>query len=205
MFRVRKPVDIRTVEAAVEVARDASSLARESIEQGNDSTKAALHLAELALGQTGHVLNVIDVLRKKIESMPGGEVLTGDELQAFAENVPQWNITSGIVDGRAVKVYQRTIHTDELVPERRRGGTLERETYLRLADVEHSDFGLAQIFGTYSFSGDAINGTHYSIKIHSENPGPITYNDLGIVTDAEAYLVSAGYIQEPELQPLPAW
>ncbi len=186
---------------AIEVAQQATEVAEEAIAQKKEYSDTVLEIAKLAMQQTDRAvqqadqaLNLARLLRMKLETTPNQDVLSADELRAFAEATPQWTVTAGIADGKPVKVYKRNINEEELVLERRAGGELERDTYLSLADVEHSDFCLASIFDTYSFDGDYINGRNYQIRIYSEEPGPITYGDFVRVLDAEAYLKDAGYL-----------
>jgi hypothetical protein len=129
--------------------------------------------------------------------------LSSAELNILAEQVPEWDISYGVANGVSYKSYSRVIWERDLVPDRRTGGELAHDTYLSLADYDHTDLGLAQIFGTYSFSGDAIRSRddHYRISIQAENPGPITYDDFAMVVDAEAYLVEQGYLLPKEDRP----
>jgi hypothetical protein len=170
------------IEAALGLASEATKIARE------------------AVAATSGAMALIETLGRKIDALPLSEVLSSDELAEFARVLPQWRVTCGVADGTSYKSYRRHITEDELTPERQESGALSRDTYLTLADGEYSDYDLAKIFDTYSYSGTAYGGGGYAIEIFSTKPGPITYEDFARVLDAEAYLVSAGYIRPVETE-----
>jgi len=180
---------------AVDLAEDMAGIARDALEVAETTNNGLLELTRDSVAAASGAIAVAELMRNKLAQMPHGEVLNADELQAFAEAFPQWSVTAGMFDGRAVKTYQRIITAEELPEERRSGGPRERETYLSLADYEYSDSGLAGIFGSYGISGDYMNGKYYVVAIHSDEVGPITYADFDRVMQAEDYLHNAGYVQ----------
>jgi len=204
--------DRRVTKRAVEVAEEIMDAWREDMDRMNNITNEAIGLADEANNRSEELLNIghkvldfvdrqktiIDFLwEKSRQTGRHTEALTGDELQRFAEAVPQWRISSTVADGRARKVYGRTIDQHELVAERRIGGPLEHDTYLNFADGEHTDIGLSKIFDSYYIDGNYWNGKYFELSIEAGEAGPITYGDLAKVLDAEEYLVTAGYILPP--------
>ncbi len=173
---------------AIGVARDALDVTREITSEAVDITKRSVATASGAVA-------LAEALSEKLSSMPHNEVLSADELETFAQAFPNWSVTSGIANGKAVKTYQRTITARELPKERREGGQLAHETYLRLADTDHSDMGLAEVFGAYHVEGDYVNGRYYVVSVRSDENGPITYDDFSRVVQAEDYLLTQGYIK----------
>lgn len=191
---------------AIEVMGETREFAAELVETTERATDTAIEALAIARERAAYASGVI-ALAKAVGERVGveraTEVLSGAELQAFAEAFPQWSVSTGFANGNAIKTYHRTIAADELPPERRRGGEREHETYLALADYEHSDLGLAQIFDTYGFMGNYVNGKFYEISFSSMEQGPITYGDFARVLDAESYFIQEGYVvpvesQEPE-------
>ncbi len=188
---------------AIETTRETRKLGADLLDITERATDQAVEALAIARERSAYASGVI-ALAKAVGERAGveraTEVLSGDELQAFAEAVPQWSVSTGFANGNALKTYKRIISEDELPVERRRGGGRERETYLSLADYEHSDYGLAKIFDTYGFMGDYVNGKYYELSFSSQEQGPITYEDFVRVLDAESYLISEGYIVPLELQ-----
>ncbi len=182
---------------AIDALRDSNELHVELVDQIERTTDVAMDALAFAGERAAYASGVI-ALAKAVYERAGvdsvTEVIGGDELQAFAEAFPQWSVSTGFSDGHALKTYSRTISTEELPPERQRGGELERDTYLSLADYQNSDYGLAKIFDTYGFLGNYVNGKFYEISIRSMEQGPITYRDFARVLDAESYLINKGYV-----------
>lgn len=204
MFKRRQRFDAEVAEETIELVRSAIETVHEVQEvahEAHEVTERAIVVVDealtLAMERRAYASGVV-ALAGAIAERAGVEAhtiaMSGEELQAFAEAFPQWTVSTGFTEGHAVKTYSRVISAEELPVERRRGGEKERETYLSLADYEHSDLGLAQIFDTFGFTGDYWNGEFYKISISSMEQGPITYDDFARVIDAECYLVAEGYV-----------
>jgi hypothetical protein len=159
-------------------------------------------MLERSVNNGEEALDLANYFRNKLESLGLVEILSEEDLKAFAKAFPHWSVSVGIANGEAVKTYSRTIVRREMPIERRSGGTKEHDTYLRLADAEHSDLGLEEILGGYS--GDYFNGKYYVISSNSTETGPLNYGDVQRVKQAEDYLIAEGYIIKSDQEPAAA-
>lgn len=151
-------------------------------------------IIDRSLAVASGALVLAQAFHGKLESLGINKVLTGEDLEEFAGRYPQWTVSSGITNGEATKVYQRVITSKELPRDRREGGLRQHDTYLSLADPEHSDMGLAQVFGDSVFDGEYVNKMHYVISFCSTANGPVDFGDVRRVADAERYLVENEYL-----------
>lgn len=170
-------------------------------------------LAQENAALTGEVQNLreqvtdcTEVAKIGAYAMAESLVPSADDLKKLAKDFPNWSIKWGMVEDdfggvKVVKTFERNIR--DLRPELHE----DRDTYLRLADIEYFDLDLIDVFkktcadprtyihgdGTYYGKADGgFNGGVISIGVEGETS--LTKLDLIRVEAAEQYLVSANIV-----------
>ncbi len=174
---------IDTTTNMTRIANDAIVMARDSQVKEKQAMEAAKTLA--AIASTAFNSLRLTSLEQYFQQQPEEDVLSGAELQAAAELLPLWSISSTTVRGEAKKFFTR--HLDDLNP-----AIKKDEAYKRFCNPEHFDINLIDIFNSWDREGDYSNdGMSFTLATEA---GPITQQDLLCVVRAERYLFEAGFV-----------
>jgi len=164
----------------------------------NDTNKRSLRVTETALKvaqKALELLNQHDIA--EIARQDDNRALTAEAMQVAAELFPQWSVSSSMGGGKATKTFMRKLDdmsAEHLEPSEWSSELplMKRDAYLNFCDSEYFDMNLLRIFGSWNGTGETGSSPHLSIT--AEVPGPVTYHDIYNISQAEKYLLQAGYI-----------